>query len=134
MRASGIFKVVAFTPTSITSDPAATGLPSGVSSMEKRYRGEITGRSATSFPSAFDRPGDFGPYAAMESFEGTVHGRDGTFAFVHAATTGGTGRAGELFTIMPASGTGRLTGIHGSGGMSIGADGTHRVWFDYELG
>jgi hypothetical protein len=135
MRASGTFKVVAFTPTSITPHPAVNaGRPVGVSSMEKRYRGEIAGRSATLFTATSDQAAGAGPYAAMESFEGTVDGRDGTFDFAHAATSGGAGRSGELFTIMPSSGTGRLAGIHGSGGMAIDADGTHHVWFDYELG
>jgi hypothetical protein len=40
----------------------------------------------------------------------------------------------EFFTIVPSSGTGDLTGISGGGGLAVDADGTHRVWFDYELG
>lgn len=34
---------------------------------------------------------------------------------------------------MPTSGTGELAGITGAGGMAVHADGTHRIWFDYEL-
>ncbi|MET7710184.1 DUF3224 domain-containing protein [Micromonospora sp. NPDC005189] len=30
-------------------------------------------------------------------------------------------------------GTGDLTGIRGTGGMTVDEDGTHRIWFDFEL-
>lgn len=70
----------------------------------------------------------------MESFEGSLHGRDGTLNFVHSATRSGSDRTAEFFTIVPSSGTGDLTGISGAGGMAVDADGTHRIWFDYELG
>ena len=135
MRASGTFKVVAFTPTELSPDPAvATGLPVGVSTMEKRYEGAVEGRSATLFTAAFDQSSGVGTYVAMESFEGAVDGRTGAFNFAHSATTGGTDRGEEFFTIVPTSGTGELAGIRGSGGMAIDADGTHRIWFEYELG
>lgn len=135
MRASGTFKVVAFTPTELSPDPAvATGLPVGVSTMEKRYDGAVEGRSATLFTAAYDQSSGVGTYVAMESFEGTVDGLTGAFNFAHSATTGGTDRSDEFFTIVPTSGTGELAGIHGSGGMAIDADGTHRIWFEYELG
>jgi hypothetical protein len=70
---------------------------------------------------------------ALESFEGSLDGRTGTFNFVHSASTGGSDRTNEFFLIVPASGTGDLAGITGSGGLSIDADGTHRIWFDYDL-
>ncbi len=101
--------------------------------MEKKYAGEIVGRSATLFTSAFDPERGVGTYVAMESFEGTVDGRSGAFNFVHSATTRGTNREGEFFSIVPSSGTGELAGIAGAGGMVVDTDGTHRIWFDYEL-
>ena len=134
MRASGTFKVVAFTPTELSPEPAVeTGLPVGVSTMEKRYEGGVEGRSATLFTAAFDQISGVGTYVAMESFEGAVDGRSGAFNFAHSATTGGTDRGDEFFTIVPTSGTGDLTGIRGTGGMAIDEDGTHRIWFEYEL-
>ncbi|MEV6256262.1 DUF3224 domain-containing protein [Nocardia sp. NPDC051911] len=36
--------------------------------------------------------------------------------------------------IAPASGAGELAGITGTGGLHVDADGTHHIWFDYELG
>jgi hypothetical protein len=134
MRAEGTFSVVRFTPTDVKPDPAVeTGLPVGVATMEKRYEGGITGRSATIFTSAFDQASGVGTYVAMESFEGSLNGVAGSFNFWHAASTTGADRGHESFMIVPSSGTGELASISGGGGMAIDADGTHRVWFDYEL-
>ena len=135
VHASGTFAVASFTPTSVTPEPTVvTALPVGVSTMEKTYDGEVTGRSATLFTAAFDQESGVGTYIAMESFEGALRGRTGSFNYVHSASTTGADRSGEYFAIVPGSGTGELAGISGSGGMSVDGDGTHRVWFDYELG
>ncbi|KUN88874.1 hypothetical protein AQJ66_05215 [Streptomyces bungoensis] len=135
MRANGTFTVKAFVPAELTPEPAVpTGLPVGVATMEKHFEGEVAGRSATLFTAAFDQAVGVGTYVAMESFEGSLHGRSGAFNFVHSATTTGTDRTAEFFTVVPASGTGDLTGITGAGGIAVDADGTHRIWFDYEIG
>lgn len=102
--------------------------------MEKHYDGAIAGRSATLFTAAFSQETGTGTYLAMESFEGSVDGRAGAFNFAHSATTRGSEQAGEYFIIVPASGTGELAGISGSGGLVIDAHGTHRVWLEYDLG
>lgn len=134
MRAEGTFTVVAFEPTAVVpTPPVATALPVGVSTMEKTYSGEIDGRSATLFTAAFDQESGAGTYVAMESFEGALGDRRGTFNFVHSASTRGTDRQGEYFVIVPSSGTSELEGITGAGGMSVAEDGTHRIWFDYEV-
>ncbi|WP_405827074.1 DUF3224 domain-containing protein [Streptomyces sp. NBC_00105] len=134
MRATGTFTVKAFVPTELTPDPAvSTGLPVGVATMEKSFEGEVAGLSATLFTSAFDQATGVGTYVAMESFEGSLNDRDGAFNFVHSATTSGSDRTAEFFTIVPSSGTGELAGISGAGGMAVDADGTHRTWFDYQL-
>ncbi|MFF4657805.1 DUF3224 domain-containing protein [Streptomyces sp. NPDC001381] len=135
MRADGTFSVHAFVPTGLRPEPAvSTALPVGVATMEKRYEGEVTGRSATLFTAAFDQATGVGTYVAMESFEGALNGREGTFNFAHSATTTGADRSAEFFTVVPSSGTGELAGISGTGGLAVEADGTHRVWFVYELG
>ena len=102
--------------------------------MEKHYEGEVAGRSATLFTAAFDQSTGVGSYVAMESFEGSLHGRDGAFNFAHSATTSGSDRTADFFIIVPSSGIGELAGITGAGGMAVEADGTHRIWLDYELG
>ena len=135
MRANGTFSVKAFNPAGVTPEPAiATRLPVGVATMEKHFEGDIAGRSATLLTSAFDQAAGVGTYVAMESFEGTVNGRQGAFNFVHSASTTGTDRSSGYFTIVPSSGTGELASISGTGDLAIDADGTHRIWLDYELG
>lgn len=134
MKAEGTFSVVAFAPTDLVPTPAVvTALPVGVATMEKRFEGDVEGRSATLFTSAFDQATGVGTYVAMESFEGVVAGREGSFNFVHSATTSGSDRSAEFFLLVPGSGTGGLTGITGTGGLGVDADGTHRIRLDYEL-
>lgn len=135
MHAAGTFTVAAFDPTDLSPTPAIeTGLAVGVSTMTKQFTGEVDGRSATLFTAAFDQVSGVGTYLAMESFEGRLGDRAGTVNFAHSATTlGDGGRAGDYFVIVPGSGTGDLAGITGSGGLTVDPDGTHRVWFDYDL-
>ncbi|MFT4035045.1 MAG: DUF3224 domain-containing protein [Patulibacter sp.] len=138
-RATGTFKVASFTPTDLAPEPAIdAGLPVTVSRMEKRFEGDICGRSATLFTAAFDQQRGVGTYVATESFAGSVHGAAGSFVFVHSATATPSARtpsdrAHEFFLIVPASGTGDLAGLTGTGAIVIDADGTHRIELDYEL-
>lgn len=126
--------MVTFEPTDVVPDPpVATALPVGVSTMEKTYTGEVDGRSSTLFTAAFDHTTGAGTYVAMESFDGTVAGRRGTFNFAHSASTTGTNREGDFFVIVPSSGTADLAGLSGTGGITITEDGTHHIWFDYDL-
>ena len=134
MRVTGTFEVSDLTPAQIPAPDIKTGLPVGVATMRKRFAGGVSGRSATIFTAAYDPATETGTYVAMESFEGRLDDHEGTFNFAHSATTQGTGRAAEHLAIVPASGTGALAGIHGTGGLTLDADGTHRIWFDYNLG
>ncbi len=134
MHAAATFSVSDFAPAPVDLPGAPqTALPVGVATMAKTYAGAIEGRSATLFTSAFDPAAGVGTYVALESFEGSVDGRSGAFNFVHGASTTGEDRAHEHFLIVPSSGTGELAGISGTGGLAVDADGTHRVWLDYEV-
>lgn len=132
-RSEGTFEVQGFTPASV--EPAVevtTAMELGVATMEKRFTGEVDGTSATWF-SGGQAPDGAGTYVALEAFAGTLDGLEGTFVFVHAASTHGSNRYGEFFTIAAGSGTGALTGITGSGGLTVDDDGTHRVWFEWDV-
>jgi hypothetical protein len=134
MKTEGKFSVTGFVPTELVPDPpVATGLGVGVAHIRKTFEGGVVGHSSTLFTSAFDQATGVGTYVAMESFEGSLDGRQGAFNFAHSATTHGTDRSAEYFVIVPTSGTGELAGISGGGGLSIDEDGTHRIWFEYEL-
>lgn len=134
MITEGTFTVSGFAGVPIEQErPVVTALGVGVATMEKAYTGGVDGRSTTLFTSAFDPASGLGTYVAMESFEGSLDGRAGTFNFVHAASTTGTDRTAEHFLIVPSSGTGELAGIVGSGALVVDADGTHRMRFDYTV-
>jgi hypothetical protein len=133
MRATGTFEVASFDPAPVSPPAIETALPVGVAVMRKKFAGEISGESATLFTAAFDQATGTGTYVAMESFSGMVAGRAGNVNFAHSATTTGADRTAEFMVIVPGSGTEALAGITGAGGMAVDADGTHRIWFDYEL-
>lgn len=132
-RSEGTFEVLGFTPADVApAVEVTTAMQLGVAAMEKRYTGEVDGTSATWFVGGRSAGGD-GTYVALEAFAGTLDTLAGAFVFVHAASTHGEDRYGEFFTIATGSGTGDLAGIAGAGGMSVDADGTHRIWFDWDL-
>ncbi|MBO9532058.1 MAG: DUF3224 domain-containing protein [Solirubrobacteraceae bacterium] len=135
MRAIAPFTVSSFVPAQLAPAPAdvETARPVGVAIVTKQFDGQITGSSVTIFTAAFDEAAGAGTYVAMESFEGTVNGMLGTMNFAHSATTTGTDRLAEFFTIVPGSGTGELDGITGSGGLRVTQEGEDVIWFDYEM-
>ncbi|WP_445149484.1 DUF3224 domain-containing protein [Baekduia sp. Peel2402] len=134
-HAEATFTVSDFTPAAVEppGEPIVTALPVGVTTMVKSYSGAIEGRSTTIFTSAFDPASGVGTYVALESFEGTVDGYAGSFNFIHTASTSGADRVGEHFEIVPASGTGDLATIAGTGSIAIDADRTHHLILDYRL-
>jgi len=127
MRATGTFEVADFTPAPVPAPGIKTGLPVGVATMRKTFTGEVAGRSETLFTAAFDPASGTGTYVALESFEGSLGGRAGAFNFVHSATTTGTDRQAEFLTLVPGSGTGELTGIHGTGSLTADHPGQSRA-------
>ncbi|WP_456843885.1 DUF3224 domain-containing protein [Cellulomonas sp. P5_C6] len=134
MITEGTFTVSGFVGVPIAEeDPVVTALAVGVATMAKQYSGGIDGRSTTLFTSAFDPARGVGTYVAMESFEGSLDGRSGSFNYVHAASTHGMDRFDEHLVVVPSSGTGELLGIAGTGVISVDADGTHRLRLEYTL-
>jgi len=135
MISEGTVTVSGFTGVPVdVQDPVQTALGVGVATMEKQYAGGVEGRSTTLFTSAFDPERGIGTYVALESFEGSLDGRAGTFNFVHVASTSGSDRSGEFFAIVAGSGTAELAGIAGGGALEVDQDGTHRMRFEYTLG
>ena len=135
MRTEGTFTVESFVPAALAPAPEeiTTGLPVGVAVLVKQFSGGVEGRSATIFTAAFDQASGVGTYVAMESFAGSLEGVAGAVNFTHGATTTGADRVAEHFVVVPGSGTGGLAGLTGGGGLFVNDDGTHRIWFDYEL-
>jgi hypothetical protein len=135
MQTTATFTVETFEPVDLTLPTTATGTPVGLARMVKQFRGGLEGRAETLFTSAFDQGKGVGTYVAMESFVGTLDGREGTLNIAHTATTdGGPERLHEVVVIVPGSGTGELTGVGGTGRMRIDEDGTHWLELEYEIG
>ncbi len=134
MRAAGTFAVTAFARLSWRQPPRwPQGSRWGCHDGEA-VPGEVVGRSATLFHGSV-RPGKGRRHLRRHGvLRGHAARPAGAFNFVHSSTTSGSDRTAEFFTIVPSSGTGDLAGISGGGGLAVDADGTHRVWFDYELG
>jgi hypothetical protein len=129
--ATGFFTVSDFTPTDYSSG-VTTAVGVGHAHMVKTFTGEMDGRALTQFSYAFSAETGVGTYVAMESFEGTINGRSGTFNFAHSATTQGASRENEYFTIVPTSGTAELAGIIGTGTILMDG-GPERVVLEYTL-
>ncbi len=135
MHTTSTFTVTAFEPAGFASSQISTGTPVAIARMTKQFQGGIEGYAETLFTSAFDQDKGVGTYVAMESFTGSIDGRAGTVNIAHTATTdGGADRLHEIVVVVPASGTGQLSGMTGTGWIRVDADGAHRLDLDYAIG
>jgi hypothetical protein len=109
----------------ITPDDPDGALPGlGRLRIAKVWHGDLTGTGHGLMLSAGDPARQRAGYVALETFEGTLHGRSGSFAFqqLGAMRLGGQ----ELrYDVVPGSGTGDLEGIDGTLELTIADDGTH---------
>lgn len=78
--------------------------------IRKRYRGAIEGSGVVEVLTAQGAAG--AGYVASERIDGTLEGRRGTFVIQHSGLADGTEQSSRG-AIVPASGTGELTGISG---------------------
>jgi hypothetical protein len=96
--------------------------------IEKTFGGDLVGTGSVDMMSV--TVGTEGAaYVALEWIEGTLHGKAGGFALLHAADD-----ALRAWRIAPGSGTGDLTGISGQAEIDIDESGAHTLTLDYELG
>ena len=110
-----------------------TALPLSRARMVKVFRGEIVGRSETQFTAASSEATGAGSYVALESFEGEISGRAGSFNFLHSGTTLGKGKVHEMLMIVPGSGTAEFAGIAGTGSLLVDSDGTHHLTLEWRI-
>jgi hypothetical protein len=95
--------------------------------IEKTFTGDLEGTGTVDMISV--SVGDEGAaYVAMEWIEGTLDGRRGGFALMHAADDKLT-----AWRIVVGSGTGELTGIRGEAAIDIDESGAHTLTLDYDL-
>lgn len=98
--------------------------------ISKTFTGDLVGTSETDLITVTaENPA---AYVAIERFNGTVHGRKGSFILSHEAG-GKDGTPWMTWKIVESSGTGELAGMRGAGEIIIGEDGGHSYVLDYEL-
>lgn len=102
----------------------------GRAHYEKTFSGDLEATSSVEMLFATGTGG--AAYVAIETLRGTLAGRTGTFALLHAGTMQDED-VWARWTIVPGSGTGELAGISGEARIDIAPDGAHTMFLDYEL-
>ena len=99
--------------------------------LRKTYSGDIEGTSRTEMVMCGTPEAESRAYVALERFDGSVHGRSGSF-LIHHSGTQNRGDASGTWTIVPDSGVGELAGLSGAAVINI-VDGNHTLTLEYEL-
>ena len=108
--------------------PAAEGY--GAMSLDKTYIGDLQASAKGEFLSAGDPASGKAGYVAIERITGTLAGRSGGFALMQLGVMAGGTAPSLTALIVPGSGTGDLSGIHGS--MTLTAAGKdHQYTIEY---
>ena len=122
--AQGTFEVT------ITPQDSDDGI--GRLTIAKTWSGDLAGTGHGLMLSAGDPTQGSAGYVALETVDGSLHGRAGTFAFQQL----GVMHAGDQhldYRVVPGSGTGELVGITGSLALTIDERG-HTYVLTYALG
>jgi hypothetical protein len=123
-HARGTFEVT------ITPDEPVDGI--GRFRLEKTWSGDLAGRGRGLMLSAGDPARQKAGYVALETFEGSLGGVSGAFAFQQLGVM--RPDAQDLtYLVVPGSGTGDLAELDGTLTLDISADGTHTYELTYTL-
>jgi Protein of unknown function (DUF3224) len=127
-RARGSFEV-RLTPQAPAENADAGSL--GRMSIDKRFQGDLEGVSKGQMLTAVTGVQGSAGYVALERVTGSLRGQSGSFFLQHSGTmTRGAPRL--IITVVPDSGTGRLSGLSGKLDITT-ADGKHSYDFTYTL-
>jgi hypothetical protein len=124
--AKGTFEV------ELTPGPAELGGAAARFDLAKTFHGDLEGSGRGLMFSAGDPSVGEAGYVAIETVEGTLAGRSGSFAMQQFGTMSG-GAQTLRYEVVPGSGQGELAGIAGALDLTIEDDGTHRYALEYEL-
>lgn len=129
MNANGTFDVTV-RPQSADNPQAQS---SGLSrlSIEKRFHGPLEATSRGEMLASGDGR-QSGAYVALETVEGQLDGRRGSFVLMHSAVMNRGTPENWSVVVVRDSGRGELAGLSGAMRIVI-ADGVHRYEFDYSL-
>ena len=109
-----------------TGDPTV-----GRMSIDKQFHGALEATSKGQMLAVMTDVKDSAGYVAMERVNGTLDGKNGSFALQHSGTMN-RGAQELTITVVPDSGTGQLKGLTGKMKINI-AGGKHSYEFDYSL-
>ena len=126
MQAKGEFEVTRIPQEELEIGEGAT---IGHSRFDKRFRGVLEATSVVHMLALLTPVQGSGAYVAFERIEGTLDGRRGSFFVQHNGIMD-RGEPSLDVTVIPDSGTGELTGLHGRIGIDI-SNGKHYYTFDY---
>lgn len=114
--ATGEFDVKMLPPPASTSgDSAAAGGGDGFVrlSLEKTFRGSLSGTSHVAMMATSDGKSPSGGYVALERFNGKLDGKSGGFILQHSGIMA-PGMMEIRVVVSPGTGTGELAGIEGT--------------------
>ena len=126
MQAKGEFDVTRIPQDELDIGGGATV---GHSRFDKRFRGPLEATSVVHMLALMTPVPGSGAYVAIERIEGTLDGRRGSFFAQHNGIMD-RGRPSLDLTVVPDSGSGELTGLHGRIAINI-VEGKHFYTFDY---
>jgi hypothetical protein len=127
-KAAGTFEVKT---APLAPDEALSATSIGRYSLDKTFRGDLTGASAGEMLGAGSLATGTAGYVAIEEVTGTLNGLSGSFALQHLGTMDG-GRFEINVQVVPGSGTGGLMGITGTMKINI-EGGKHSYELEYAL-
>jgi hypothetical protein len=124
-RATGTFEVV-LTPQATEAGPGVARM-----SIAKQFHGELEATSKGEMLAAGTSVKGSAGYVAIEHVTGTLGGQQGTFVLQHTGTMNRSAPSLAV-TVVPDSGTGKLTGLSGTMAIRI-EDGKHFYDFEYTI-
>ena len=126
MQAKGEFEVTRIPQDELDIGGGAT---IGHSRFDKRFHGPLEATSVVHMLALMTPVPGSGAYVAIERIEGTLDGRRGSFFAQHNGIMDRGSPSLDL-TVVPDSGSGGLTGLHGRIAIDI-VEGKHFYTFDY---
>ena len=123
--ATGTFEAT-LTPTDYCSVPGIRSI-----SFAKTYHGDLQGTSRGEMLLAGDPEGGNAGYVAIEQVTGTLAGRTGSFALMHAGTAVNREEAVVKVIVVPGTTGGELAGLHGTMTIAFTAGEHHPYSFEF---
>ena len=123
-RATGTFDVRL-----VPLDPPTPDAPLARMSIDKQIHGELEATAVGQMLSTGTEVPGSAAYVAMERVTGSLRGKRGSFAMLHAGTID-RGQPRLSVSVVPDSGTGELAGLSGTFSIRI-EGGQHFYEFDY---